>query len=210
MNRIPTASVTSTKGAACVVFALEGAPASREQAHNVSASESTTRSDCRSMWAGCAIPARLQAQFVEDRRFELDQLRAAEIPRMFHADLEPRLDRRGTRRKHQDPIGELNRLLDVVRDEDARVALDVEDSAQLESHLQSRERIERRQRLVHVQDLRLHDERACELEALQHAARQLVWVAAFETAQAHNFRVVLGELLVLEAMTVQAEHQILL
>ena len=44
--------------------------------------------------------------------------------------------------------------------------------------------VERRERLVHQEDLRLHDERAREADALAHAARQLLRIGGFEAVEA--------------------------
>ena len=44
--------------------------------------------------------------------------------------------------------------------------------------------VERRERLVHQQDLRLHDERAGEADALAHAAGKLLRIGGFEAVEA--------------------------
>src|SRR5690242_11941932 len=117
------------------------------------------------------------------------------MARMRERHFERRLDARGTRREHEDAVGELNRFLDIVSNQDARVPLDLEDSSQLQTHLQAGERIERCERLVHIEDVRLHDERARELEPLEHPSRELVRVASFEAAQADQSGIVMTELL---------------
>ena len=47
-------------------------------------------------------------------------------------------------------------------------------------------RVERRERLVHQQDLRIHHQRACKVHALLHAARQLVGIVVLEAGKADH------------------------
>ena len=135
-----------------------------------------------------------------------------ELARMRQVDVERRLDRRRARRQHQDAIGQVDRFLDVVGDQQHRVALLVEDAPQLDPHPQAHQRVERRERLVHVQDLGLDHEGAGELDALEHAARQLVRIGRLEPVRARpsrrSGRRSAG--LVAVAVAVQAEHQVLL
>ena len=85
-----------------------------------------------------------------------------------------------------DAIGELERLLLVVRDEHAgHVQLVVEPAqpaAQVLAHL----RVERAERLVEQQHPRLDRERAGERHALALAARELVGIAGGEAAELHE------------------------
>ena len=102
-------------------------------------------------------------------------------------------------------------FLDVVRDEQDRVALFFQDAQQLHAHLEVHEGVERRERLVHVEDLGLHHERPRDLHAFQHAPGQFVRIAFLETFQSHHRRVVVGEFRLFRlADAVQAEHQVLL
>mgnify|MGYP003693904387 CR=1 FL=1 len=75
--------------------------------------------------------------------------------------------------EHADPVGDLERLFLVVRDEDrgdAHLALDAVDGApQIDADL----RVERAERLVEQQDFRAVRERAGERDALLLAAGQL-------------------------------------
>ena len=58
------------------------------------------------------------------------------------------------------------------------------DSAELHLHELARLRVERGERLVHEQDLRLERQRAGQADALLHAARQLVRITVLEVLQA--------------------------
>ena len=102
--------------------------------------------------------------------------------------------RRRPRRKHENAVGEMNRFLDVVRDQHDRVALLREDPQQLVAHSQAHQRVQRRERLVHIQNFRFHYECARQLGALQHAARQLVRIARLEALQADDLGVAVGDL----------------
>ena len=83
-------------------------------------------------------------------------------------------------REHDDAIGHVHRLVDVVRDVDDRLARALPDPEELLLHQLTCLRIERRERLVHQQDRRLHGQRARDPHTLAHAARQLVWVLRLE------------------------------
>src|SRR5918911_192588 len=76
-----------------------------------------------------------------------------------------------------DLLGDLQRLLLVVRDEDRRHVDLVVEAAQPGAQLLAHARVERAERLVEQQDLRLDGERAGEGHALALAARELAGVA---------------------------------
>ena len=59
-------------------------------------------------------------------------------------------------------------------------------------HHQPRLRVERAERLVHQEQLRLADPRAGERDSLLHAARELVRVMLFEACEAHQPHVALS------------------
>ena len=84
---------------------------------------------------------------------------------------------------HRDAVGDRERLLLVVRHvqrRDPELELDAPDLlAQLHAHL----RVERRERLVEQQHLRLDRERARERDSLLHAARELVGIALRRVAE---------------------------
>ena len=88
---------------------------------------------------------------------------------------------------HDYPVGELERLFLIVRDEHAGhldlVVQSPQPSAQLLAHLG----VERAERLVEQQDFRLDGERACERDALALPAGELRGVAVGEKVELHEF-----------------------
>ena len=70
-----------------------------------------------------------------------------------------------------------------MRDEQYRLAALHPDALQLGVHLLPRQGVERAERLVHEQQIRIVDERAAEADALLHPAGQLVRVCVFEPIQ---------------------------
>ncbi len=88
--------------------------------------------------------------------------------------------------EHDDPVGHLERLLLIVRDEDRRdvqiVVQPAQPAAQLLAHL----RVERAERLVEQQHLRLDGERARERDPLPLPARQLGRIALREPVELHE------------------------
>ena len=74
---------------------------------------------------------------------------------------------------HHDPVGELERFLLVVGDEEARDAELVVQLAQPAAQLAAHARVERAERLVEQQHARLHRERARERDALALPAGEL-------------------------------------
>ena len=73
---------------------------------------------------------------------------------------------------HDDAVGERDRLGDVVGDQDRGEALVEPDALQQLLHLDAGQRVERAERLVERQDLRLADQRAGQRHALLLAAGQ--------------------------------------
>src|SRR5437763_2164241 len=92
--------------------------------------------------------------------------------------------------QHHHPIGELHRLVDVVRDEQNRLPLRLPDPQQLAPHLQARDRVERAERLVEVKHVGIDGQRARHLHALLHPAGELAWVGALEALQPDELHVV--------------------
>ena len=89
----------------------------------------------------------------------------------------------GPRCQDDDAVGEEDRLGDVVRDEDDRLAALLPEPEQQEVHLVARERVERAERLVEQQHLRVLRERAHDRRALLHAARELTRHRVHELGQ---------------------------
>src|SRR2546428_1519253 len=93
--------------------------------------------------------------------------------------------RRRTRGKDHYPVGQRNRLLEIVRDEYHRLAVGGPQLEQLVLHQLPRLNVERRKRLVHEQNLRIQDEHLRERDALAHSTGELVGVALVEPAEAN-------------------------
>ena len=119
-----------------------------------------------------------------DLRDELLEGRRGRIARVGQGIRHDLLHAARMRRQHDDVAREIDRLGDVVRDDDQ--ALEAGggvhgDAADFVAQRLAGEHVERAERLVHAEDLRLHDERARDADALLHAAgkflRQHVAVA---------------------------------
>ena len=113
-----------------------------------------------------------------------------------------------------DAVGHRHRLLLVVRDHDegdADVALD---PLELDLHRLAQLEVERAERLVEQQHLRVHDERAGERDALLHAARELRGLGLLAPGEAHQLErlvgllvaLLLADLALLEAVGDVVEH----
>ena len=72
---------------------------------------------------------------------------------------------------HHDAVGQQHRLVDVVGDHDHRVAEPRMDLHHRVLQMGAGQRVERAERLVEQQDLRLHRQRPGDADALLHAAR---------------------------------------
>ena len=98
-----------------------------------------------------------------------------------------------------------------MRDQhDGRAGL-APDAKEFVAHQQPRLLIERRERLVEQQYGRLHDQRACDADALAHAAGQLRRIGISKTRQSHELKRVidsLGDSRRSKALSAQAEGDI--
>src|ERR1044072_8384392 len=125
---------------------------------------------------------------VPDLRMELDEARRqphlGHIPRPRQVDREL-ADRVRLRagREHHHAVGKRDRLLEVVRDEHHRLPVRRPDLEQLVLHQMARLDVERRERLVHEDDLGIENQRLPEGGALSHAAGKLVRIASAEAAE---------------------------
>ena len=81
---------------------------------------------------------------------------------------------------YADPVSQDDRFVNIVRDEQHRLASRRADPLQLALHVGTRMGVERRERLVHQQHIGLDRERAREVDALAHAAGELVRVVVFK------------------------------
>ena len=107
-------------------------------------------------------------------------------------------DRRpGLRVRIGDLVGDVDRLLDRVGDEDHRLLLVREKAQEILLELAPVLLVDRGERLVHEQDLGVDRERPGESDALAHAARQLVRIFVLGAEQADLGDVLAGDLLAL-------------
>src|ERR1700716_1561131 len=100
---------------------------------------------------------------------QLRDLGMGEIARARQVDRED-LGDGGARpdRHHRDPVGQQDRLGDVMGDEDHRLAGALPDCKQHRMHPAARKGVERAERLVHQQDFRLDRECPRDLQSLSH------------------------------------------
>jgi hypothetical protein len=84
---------------------------------------------------------------------------------------------------HDDPVAQGDRLVDGVRDENDGLPGLGDEALELTLHRLARHRVDRRERLVGQQDIRLGDQRPGDADPLLHAAGQLVRVRLFEASQ---------------------------
>ena len=106
--------------------------------------------------------------------------RSFEAARPRDVDLDDLADAAGSRAHDAHRVGEQDRLVDVVRDERDRAAMALPELGQEALRAGPRERVERAERLVHEQHLRVVRERARDRHALLHAARELLGVGVGE------------------------------
>ena len=124
------------------------------------------------------------------------------------------LDLAGMRREQQDAVADQHGLRDRVGHEQHREARIGPQLEQLVLHPAPRERIERGERLVHQQHVRLHRQRPRDGDALFHAAGQRVRIGIRELGEvdlldvAHRLR--LGRVAAHLARGFQREHHVLL
>src|SRR6516165_1615703 len=112
----------------------------------------------------------------------LDRERARPRQRNFH--ILPHAT--GTARKYQDPVRQKDRLVDLMGDEQDGLAPLLPDAHQLRLHDLAGLRIERGERLIHQQNLRVDGERAREIDALAHAAGELARMVMLEPFEPHE------------------------
>src|SRR5258708_27632745 len=112
------------------------------------------------------------------------ELRADHAARPRHVDRHAVQHAAGARREHDHAIRQIDGLVDVVGDEDDRLARAAPDVEQERLHLVARLHVERGERLVHQEDPGTPAQRARDGHPLLHAARQLVRELRRELAQA--------------------------
>src|SRR5579875_2605416 len=90
------------------------------------------------------------------------------------------------RRHHDHAIGKRQRLLDTVRDEQHRLAIALPERKELRRQTHARLLVERAERLVHEEHLRIDGKRASDRAALFHAAGKLMRIGVGETRKVHE------------------------
>src|SRR3954454_948840 len=125
---------------------------------------------------------------------ELGQLlRGDLIARPAEVDLHDLLHFGGRMGEHDDAIGEIHRLVDVVRDEQDGDAVLLAHAQHEILEVAACLCVDRGERLVHEQDRRLIRQRAGDGHALLHPAGQLPWVVVDESRQADRIEGLLDE-----------------
>ena len=112
------------------------------------------------------------------KKFRAYELR--DISRARHRHLDELLHLPRMRREHQDAIGQVDGLIQIVGDEDDRDIDFTPDLQQMSLHARARLRIERAEGLIHEQDTGLVRQRAHDRDPLLHAAGELGWVGVSE------------------------------
>ncbi len=98
-------------------------------------------------------------------------------------------DPAGVGAQDEDPVGEQDRFLDVVRDHDdgfGREPAALPEFQQLAAQVLGRQHVQRTERLIHEQRRGLHDQCASEPDPLAHASRQFLGIGGLITVQAHD------------------------
>src|SRR6185312_7988518 len=116
------------------------------------------------------------------------------IARPRQIDGDGALDAPRTEAHHRDAVAELDRLGDVVGDEQRRLVQGAADLQDLVAEQHARLLVERREGLVHQQDLRPRGQRARDRRALAHAARELGRKALGEAVEPDEVQKVGGAL----------------
>ena len=110
---------------------------------------------------------------------ELPERRIETIARVWQIDLDLGGDPAGIGRKHQNAVAHQHRFLDVMRHHqhglDRQPAFDPEID-QVGTERLGSQHVERRKRLVHQQQVRMHDQCPGKADALAHAAGQFLGV----------------------------------
>ena len=113
---------------------------------------------------------------------QVAELRIEAVARLLEIDRDLANDASGVGREQKDAVAHQHRLLDVVGHEDDALDRQLAVAPELEevgAQGFRRQHVERRERLVHEQDVGMDDERAGEADALAHAAGKLARIGGF-------------------------------
>ncbi len=119
---------------------------------------------------GCQTATGVDAEGFEQFAAECGERRIGAVPRVL--ELDPSITAEAAAVEHEHAVGEHDRLVDVVGHEQHGGSVPAAQLAEQAVHLQPRERVERAERLVEQQQLRLAHERPGQCDALRLAARQ--------------------------------------
>ncbi len=125
---------------------------------------------------------------------ELRRLAGVEAARPRQVDRDGLENASGPRRHHHHMIGEQHRLADAVSDEQHGLVRAHPQPLQLEIELVAGECVERAERLIHQQELRLLDQGPADRHALALAAGELPGVALLEPGKADEGQQLAGAL----------------
>jgi hypothetical protein len=117
----------------------------------------------------------------------------------------------GRLRHHHYAIRQKNRFIDAVRHEQSGLPVLFPDGEQFVSHFLPRLRVQRSERFVQKQNLRVHGQSARYADPLSHPAGELVRMILLESAEAHQFHVparAFREILAAPALQFQAEAHV--
>jgi hypothetical protein len=116
---------------------------------------------------------RLRVKLLEDSSAEREEGRSASVPWAREVDVEDSLDPARTWRKHDESVGEIDRLVDVVSDEEGGEALPTPERLDLLLEGEPGEGVERAEGLVEEEDAGPGGEGSGEGDPLSHATREL-------------------------------------
>ena len=119
------------------------------------------------------------------------------VARIGERHVDDLLDPGRPRRHHHDARGEIDRLFHRMGDQHDGLAFGGEHLEQQSLHVGAGLGIERAERLVHQQKLRLHRIGPRDREPLPHAAGQMLWIGIGEIGQPHQRQIVLADPLAL-------------
>ena len=118
---------------------------------------------------------------------QIVELRVEPVARLLQIDGDLADDAAGIGREQQDAVAHQHRFLDIVGHQDHALDRQLAFAPQLEEVGAQRfggEHVERGERLVHQQNVRMHDERAGKADALAHAAGQFARIGGFVAVEA--------------------------
>ena len=125
-------------------------------------------------------------QHLVDVVHQLRKRRRLAVARMLQRHLEVRAHMPGIAPQHDDAVRQQHRLFDVVghqKDRLGRNRLLLPQLQQFAAQVLRRQHVERGERLVHEQHLRLDHQRARKSDPLPHAARELLRIGRLEAVQ---------------------------